>query len=142
MKYFYKILYSYTNIDTLTHVIVKTYTDIYTKIINSNFQCVKHQKHFSVTYFLVFTLLVTKKNLSMSLEFHSSALKCGISGEFQLQSFKYGRVEIYGRTVGKLMKMRNCLAGCASWQLCQLKVALKLAILFAYQMPKKIKRIK
>lgn len=141
MKFFYKILCSYTNIDSLAHVIVKTYTDVYTKVINSNFQYVKHQTHFLVTYFLVFTLLVKKKKQSLLLTFHSSAFKCGTSGEFQQQSFKYGRVEICGRTVGKLMKMRNCFAGRASWQLCQLKVDWELAVLFAYQTTKKLKEL-
>ena len=58
------------------------HTDIYTKIINSNFQYVKHQKHFSVTYFSVFTLLVKKKNLSLRLDFHSSYWNAGFLVNF------------------------------------------------------------
>ena len=107
------------------------HTDIYTKIINSNFQYVKHQKHLSVTYFSVFTLLVKKKNLSLRLDFHSSYWNAGF-----LVNFSSNRLNTRA-TVSQDAQVGNY----ANW--CQpLPIGLGISYSFCISNAKKIKRIK
>ena len=53
-----------------------------------------------------------KKKVSLWLHFDSSVLKCGTSAEFQQYSLKCGTINICGRTLGQLMKIRDSPGGC------------------------------